>query len=148
MSPYKLGLGSFVFLCAAALGMGCSSSSSSPGGTGGTGGSVTPSACAAAVAGGVRTCVSAVNAAWDSCYQNNDAPCASDDANVAAALSARNINVVDMESYVTPAPMSSELIFHARVEAEVPQQGDIEELGDSLDDIANEMDVDVQLESS
>ncbi len=67
---------------------------------------------------------------------------------IAAALSGRKINVVDMESYVTPAPMSSELIFHARVEAEVPEQGDIDELSDNLDAIANEMDVDVQLETS
>ena len=39
---------------------------------------------------------------------------------ISAALSKRNINVVDMESFVSPAPMSSELMFHATVEASVP----------------------------
>ena len=66
---------------------------------------------------------------------------------IAAALSSRAINVVDMESYVSSAPMSAELLFHARVEAELPEQGNLEELGDSLDAIANEMDVDIQVEA-
>jgi glycine cleavage system regulatory protein len=66
---------------------------------------------------------------------------------IAAALSTRAINVVDMESYVSSAPMSAELLFHARVEAALPEQGNLEELGDSLDAIANEMDVDIQIET-
>jgi glycine cleavage system regulatory protein len=66
---------------------------------------------------------------------------------IAAALGSRAINVVDMESYVSSAPMSAELLFHARVEAALPEQGDLEELGDSLDAIANEMDVDIQVET-
>jgi len=61
-------------------------------GGGGTGGSV-PSACATAASEGVRACLDAVNQAWDSCYQNGDAPCASDDPNVAAALSALETTV-------------------------------------------------------
>jgi glycine cleavage system regulatory protein len=65
---------------------------------------------------------------------------------IAAALSSQHINVVDMESYVSPAPMSAEMLFHARVEAQLPEQADLAELGDTLDAIANEMDVDVQLE--
>lgn len=65
---------------------------------------------------------------------------------IAGALSVRSINVVDMESYVSPAPMSAELLFHARVEAEIPHQGDMDELSDTLDTIANEMDVDIHLE--
>jgi glycine cleavage system regulatory protein len=67
---------------------------------------------------------------------------------IAAALSSRAINVVDMESYVSSAPMSAELLFHARVEAALPEQSELEELGDSLDAIANEMDVDIQIETS
>jgi glycine cleavage system regulatory protein len=66
---------------------------------------------------------------------------------IAAALSSRKINVVDMESYVSPAPMSAEMMFHARVEAQIPEQGDLDELSDTLDAIANEMDVDVHLEA-
>jgi glycine cleavage system regulatory protein len=67
---------------------------------------------------------------------------------IAAALSTRSINVVDMESYVSSAPMSAELLFHARVEAELPDKGKLEDLEDSLDAIANEMDVDIQVETS
>lgn len=67
---------------------------------------------------------------------------------IAAALSSRQINVVDMESYVSSAPMSAEMLFHARVEAQIPEQGNLEELGDTLDAIANEMDVDVQLDTN
>ncbi len=63
----------------------------------------------------------------------------------AAALSSRQINVVNMETYVSPAPMSAEMLFHARVEAQIPEGLDLAELGDTLDTIANEMDVDVQL---
>ena len=65
----------------------------------------------------------------------------------AAALSAQHINVVNMESYVSSAPMSAELLFHASVEAQVPEQADLEELVDTLDAIANEMGVDIQLEA-
>ena len=65
----------------------------------------------------------------------------------AAALSARQINVVDMETYVSPAPMSAELLFHASVKAELPEGVNLEELSDTLDAIANEMDVDIQLEA-
>ena len=67
---------------------------------------------------------------------------------VAGALSARNINVVDMESYVSPAPMSAELLFHARIEAEVPEPNELEDLADRLETIADEMDVEVQLETA
>jgi len=66
---------------------------------------------------------------------------------IAAALSSRAINVVDMESCVSSAPMSAEMLFHARVEAALPEQANLEELSDSLDAIANEMDVDIQLEA-
>jgi glycine cleavage system regulatory protein len=64
----------------------------------------------------------------------------------AAALSARKINVVDMETWVGPAPMSAEMLFHASVEAELPDEVNLEELSDNLDAIANEMDVDIHLD--
>ena len=100
MSSWKLGL---VVMGSAIAWFGCSSSSSSGGGgaggegpgTGGSGGGVTPTACASAVADGVRTCVGAVNQAWDTCYQDDNAPCTADDANVAAALSALEMSVGD-----------------------------------------------------
>ena len=64
---------------------------------------------------------------------------------VSAALSKRNINVVDMESYVSPAPMSSELLFHAQVEAVLPEDCELEELEANLDQIADEMHMDITL---
>lgn len=67
---------------------------------------------------------------------------------IAAALSVRSINVVDMESWVSSAPMSAELLFHAKVEAELPEQANLAELGDTLETISNEMDVDITLETS
>jgi glycine cleavage system regulatory protein len=65
---------------------------------------------------------------------------------IAAALSKREINVVDLESYVSPAPMSSELMFHAAVEATVPHPDRLGELSETLDQIADEMHVDITLE--
>ncbi len=67
---------------------------------------------------------------------------------IAAALSKRDINVVDMESFVSPAPMSSELLFHAKVEASVPTADCLEELGETLDVMADEMHMDITLEAS
>lgn len=66
---------------------------------------------------------------------------------IGAALSKRQINVVDLETFVSPAPMSSELLFHARVEATVPDPDHLAELGDTLDQIADEMHVDITLEA-
>lgn len=46
-----------------------------------------PGACLEVAPEALRTCVSAVNAAWQTCYESTNAPCASDDPNVANALS-------------------------------------------------------------
>ncbi|MDH4281695.1 MAG: hypothetical protein OEV36_03495 [Myxococcales bacterium] len=51
---------------------------------GGSGGA--PKSCPEAASEGVRECIGAVNAAWEACYSDNNAPCASDDAAVGAAL--------------------------------------------------------------
>jgi glycine cleavage system regulatory protein len=67
---------------------------------------------------------------------------------IAAALSVRHINVIDMHSDVSSAPMSAEALFTARVEAELPAQVDLDELVETLDQIAHEMDVDVTLGSA
>ncbi|MGB5696906.1 MAG: pectin acetylesterase-family hydrolase [Polyangiales bacterium] len=42
--------------------------------------------CTVVASEGVRECIGAVNAAWESCYADSNAPCASDDAAVSAAL--------------------------------------------------------------
>jgi glycine cleavage system regulatory protein len=67
---------------------------------------------------------------------------------IAAALSKRQINVVDLESFVSPAPMSSEPMFHASVEAALPEPCDYAELEETLDAIADEMHMDITLEAA
>ncbi len=65
-------------LCQAIVG--CSSSSSDdPGRT-------VFESCSEAASVSVRDCIGAVSAAWVSCYQDDGAPCASDNAGIAAAL--------------------------------------------------------------
>ena len=65
---------------------------------------------------------------------------------VSAALSKRSINVVNMETHVAPAPMSSEPLFEARIEASLPAGTDLEDLHDTLDTIADEMHMDITLD--
>jgi len=66
---------------------------------------------------------------------------------ISAALAQQHINVVDMHSDVGSAPMSAEAIFSANVEAQIAEQTDLDELHDRLEDIANQMLVDVHLET-
>jgi glycine cleavage system regulatory protein len=66
---------------------------------------------------------------------------------ISAALAQQHINVVDMHSDVGSAPMSAEAIFSANVEAQVAEQTDLDELHDRLEDIANQMLVDVRMET-
>ncbi len=65
---------------------------------------------------------------------------------VSAALSRRSINVVTMETHVAPAPMSSELLFEARVEASLPSGAKLDDLHDTLELIADEMHMDITLD--
>ncbi|MEM9256145.1 MAG: ACT domain-containing protein [Pseudomonadota bacterium] len=65
---------------------------------------------------------------------------------ISRALSERKINVVEMHSQVASAPMSGEMLFHARVDARVPEATDIAELSDTLDEIANQMTLDIELD--
>ena len=65
---------------------------------------------------------------------------------ISHALALRNINVVEMDSHVGSAPMSAEMIFRARIDAEIPEDTDLHDLHDSLDEIANHMTIDISLE--
>ncbi|MEE4659174.1 MAG: ACT domain-containing protein [Halieaceae bacterium] len=65
---------------------------------------------------------------------------------VSTALSRRSINVVNMETHVGPAAMSSELLFQAIVEASLPTGTDLADLHENLDQIADEMHMDITLE--
>ncbi|NND67470.1 MAG: ACT domain-containing protein, partial [Halioglobus sp.] len=65
---------------------------------------------------------------------------------VSRALAERKINVVEMDSHVAPAAMSAENLFNATISASVPAETNLDELSDSLDDIANQMTLDIEIE--
>ena len=65
---------------------------------------------------------------------------------ISAALSERNVNVVEMDSWVSSAPMAGEALFEASVTACIPQTDDLDDLEDQLDDIANDMTLDIKVE--
>jgi glycine cleavage system regulatory protein len=65
---------------------------------------------------------------------------------ISHALALRQINVMNMESEVVSAPMSAEMFFQARIEARIPETTDMDGLSDSLDEIANNMTLEIDLE--
>lgn len=65
---------------------------------------------------------------------------------VTAALSARGINVVKMTTQLTSAAMTAEPLFEAAAIIRLGSNGDLTELQDSLDDIAEDLTVDITLE--
>jgi glycine cleavage system regulatory protein len=66
---------------------------------------------------------------------------------ISHALAERQINVVEMDTHVSSAPMSAEMIFQARIDAEVPEQTDLHDLHDTLDEIANHMTLEIELDA-
>lgn len=65
---------------------------------------------------------------------------------ISRTLAERRINVVEMDSHVSSAAMSAELIFHARIDAQIPDDTDLDDLHDTLEDIANAMTLEIDLE--
>jgi glycine cleavage system regulatory protein len=65
---------------------------------------------------------------------------------IARALAQRQINVLEMTSDVQSAPMSAELIFTARIAAWIPEATNLDELRASLDEIADHMTLEIDLE--
>ncbi|MFV8817191.1 glycine cleavage system protein R [Haliea sp. E17] len=65
---------------------------------------------------------------------------------ISRALAQRQINVAEMESSVESAPMSGELLFRAAIRALVPADTDMGDLQDSLDTIANQMTLEIDLD--
>ena len=65
---------------------------------------------------------------------------------IARALAEHQVNVIEMDSEVTSAPMSGEMLFKARIDAEIPQSLALDDLTETLDDIANQMTLDIELE--
>ncbi len=74
MSSLKLGLSAVILSIPFVAVAGCTSDSPAYG------------SCDEAASDGVRKCIGSVSAAWEACYTDSDAPCAADDAAVAAAL--------------------------------------------------------------
>jgi glycine cleavage system regulatory protein len=67
---------------------------------------------------------------------------------VAHALASRRISVSEMETSVSSAPMSGDLLFEAVAQIRVPQTLDLEELNTQLDAIADALTVQIDLEES
>ena len=67
---------------------------------------------------------------------------------VASALAARHINVLEMDTSITSAPMTAEPLFEAIAEIEVPQTLNLRELNQQLDDIADALTIDIALEEA
>jgi glycine cleavage system regulatory protein len=65
---------------------------------------------------------------------------------ISRALAQRQINVLEMDSSVSSGPMSGEMMFSARITAAIPEDTDMENLSDSLEDIANQMTLDIDLD--
>ncbi len=66
---------------------------------------------------------------------------------LSSALAALHINVYEMNTQVTSAPMTADPLFEASAEIQVPSTLNINELNDKLDDIANELTLEINLET-
>ncbi|MBT4522468.1 MAG: glycine cleavage system protein R [Halieaceae bacterium] len=67
---------------------------------------------------------------------------------ISQAMASQDINVVSLESQICSAPMSGEMLFEASIRAQIPQDTNLDQLSDRLDDIANEMTLDIGLDSA
>ena len=65
---------------------------------------------------------------------------------ISAALAQRQINVLEMDTDVQSAPMSAELIFQASIDAWIPEATNMDDLRASLDEIAENMTLEIDLE--
>lgn len=65
---------------------------------------------------------------------------------ISRVLAHHQINVTELDSAVKPAPMSAEPIFSARINAWIPDSTDLEGLRNTLDDIADDMTLEIDLE--
>jgi glycine cleavage system regulatory protein len=65
---------------------------------------------------------------------------------VSRALAAHQVNVIEMDSRVSSAPMSAEMLFEARIEAQIPVAIVLDDLSDTLEEIADQMTLDISME--
>jgi len=64
---------------------------------------------------------------------------------ISRALALRAVNVDELHTECTSAPMSGEILFNARAKLRVPLDTVIEELHEALEEIANDLMVDISL---
>lgn len=65
---------------------------------------------------------------------------------VAAALASRRINVEELETETSSAPMTGEPIFTATALLRLPTDADVDELHEALDTLAAQLDLDLHLD--
>jgi glycine cleavage system regulatory protein len=65
---------------------------------------------------------------------------------ISRALAQQQINVIEMDSRVSSAPMSAELLFRAQINAWIPETTNMENLRESLEKIADHMTLEIELE--
>ncbi len=65
---------------------------------------------------------------------------------VANELAARNINILEMETRVRPAPMSGELLFEADACIDIPESTDLAALTQQLNTLGDDLGVDVLID--
>ena len=64
---------------------------------------------------------------------------------VSRALATRRVNVEDLETWCSSAPMSGETLFHARASLRLPTDAVMDELRKALEKLGDELMVDVSL---
>ena len=65
---------------------------------------------------------------------------------VSQALAQHKINVIEMSSYITSAAMTADPLFNADASIALPDNVDIDDLSDELEDIANELTLDISID--
>ncbi len=65
---------------------------------------------------------------------------------ISRALAQRQVNVLEMESGVERAPMSAEVMFRASISACIAEATDMDDLSSHLEDIANSMTLEIDLD--
>lgn len=65
---------------------------------------------------------------------------------ISRAIAARGVNVEELESHTSSAPMSGETLFHAEAWLRLPREGDPDELRSALEKLADELMVELSLE--
>jgi glycine cleavage system regulatory protein len=65
---------------------------------------------------------------------------------ISRAIAERGVNVEELESHTSSAPMSGETLFHVEAWLRLPREGDPDELRTALEKLANEMMVELSLD--